>query len=181
MRLKRYHLLLAALALVMIFAGVSANAGEDEASRKYPVLSAYIYNFTQFTTWPGAAADREVFTVCVAGRDPFGASLEPMKSRMVQGKKISIRHYSSGDGDMSGCNILFISGSERGNLKSILSRLQGTPVLTMSEIDGFSAAGGMVEFRPANGKIGIWIDLGAVRSTGIAISSKLLSLANVRG
>jgi hypothetical protein len=177
MRLKYLYLVFAAL--MAAFWGAGAARADDESARKYPVLSAYIYNFTQFTTWPSMEA-RDAFTVCVAGYDPFGAALEPMKSRTVQGKKIIIHHVSGGD-DMAGCNIVFISKSESGNFRAILSRLKGTPVLTMSEIDGFSSAGGMVEFKPANGKIGITIDLAAVRATGISISSKLLSLAKVRG
>jgi hypothetical protein len=178
MKLKYLHLLFAAVLLTALW-GARAAEADEESARKYPVLSAYIYNFTQFTSWPSAEAHAS-FTVCVAGHDPFGAALEPMKSRTVQGKKIIIRHFGGSD-DLSGCNIVFISKSESGNFRAILARLKGTPVLTMSEIDGFSSAGGMVEFKPANGKIGITIDLPAVRATGISISSKLLSLANVRG
>lgn len=178
MRLKTLHLLFAAVLLAALWSACAARA-DEESARKYPILSAYIYNFTQFTTWPSADA-HDAYTVCVAGHDPFGAALEPMKSRTVQGKKIVIRRFGGGD-DLSGCSIAFISKSESGNFRAILARLKGAPVLTMSEIDGFSSAGGMVEFKPANGKIGITIDLSAVRATGLSISSKLLSLANVRG
>jgi hypothetical protein len=156
-----------------------ARADDVSPDRKYPLLAAYIYNFTQFTSWP-ASSFKDTFTVCVVGQDPFGASLEAIKSRAVQGKKITVHHHTA-EGDLSSCNVLFISRSESGSLKSILSRLKDAPVLTMSEIDGFSDEGGMVEFRPTDGKIGIWIGLAAVKATGLSMSSKLLALANVKG
>jgi hypothetical protein len=159
---------------------LSARAEDDAASRKYPLLSAYIYNFTQFTTWP-ASASHELFSVCVLGHDPFGAALDPLKSRTVLGKKIAIHRYGDAGADIAGCNVLFIAKSAAGDAKDVLARLKNAPVLTMSEIDGFSDEGGMVEFRPEDGRIGIVIGLPAVKAAGISISSKLLSLASVKG
>lgn len=179
MRLGGLHLLCAVASLAVLWAGASARADEI-ASRKYPLLSAYIYNFTQFTTWP-AGAVRDSFTVCVVGANPFGGALDPMKSRTVQGKAIVIRHFSHGESSLSSCNILYIAPSESGNVRSIIAALNGAPVLTMSELEGFTADGGMVEFTPEQGRIGITIGLSAVKAAGLSISSKLLSLASVKG
>lgn len=183
MKLGSFHVLLVAAALAFLWAGagsISSARADDDASRKYPLLAAYIYNFTQFTTWPANAVGDE-FKVCIVGKSPFGASLDPMKSRTVQGKKIAVHHFGGGEGEIAACNIVFVSPSASGDAKSIVARLKAAPVLTMSESGGFSDAGGMVEFTPADGKIGIAISLPAVRAAGLSISSKLLSLANVKG
>src|ERR1044072_672021 len=111
MRLGSFHLLCLAAALAILWAGVSARA-DELASRKYPLLAAYIYNFTQFTTWPDGAVG-ETFKVCVVGDNPFGGALEPMKSRTVQGKKISVRHFAGGEGGLTSRNILYIAPSHR--------------------------------------------------------------------
>ena len=181
MRLEVRHFL---SILIMVAAlGVSHAARAEEGvdtERKYPLISAYIYNFTQFTVWPESAV-KGVFTVCVVGHDPFGSFLNPIQSKEVKGLKITIKRYNSGkEGGLSSCNILFIAGSESGNIDSILAPLRGTPVLTMSDVDGFADAGGMVEFKPESGKIGIWIDLSAVKTASISISSKLLSLVHIK-
>lgn len=166
------------LMIVGLWGNLSSRAEAENVDSKYTLISAYIYNFTQFTTWPSNAVD-DSFTVCVVGQDPFGANLEPIKSRKVNDKRITIKHLSSIDGAASACNALFVSGSELRNLKAILTPLKGTPVLTMSDISGFSNLGGMVEFKLEDGKIGIWVALSQVRVTGLSISSKLLSLANM--
>ncbi len=166
------------LLIVGLWGNLSSRAEAENVDSKYTLISAYIYNFTQLTTWPSNAVD-EAFTVCVVGQDPFGANLEPIKSRKVNDKRINIKHLSAVDGTVTACNALFVSGSEMRNLKAILTPLKGTPILTMSDISGFSNLGGMVEFKLEDGKIGIWVALSQVRVTGLSISSKLLSLANM--
>jgi hypothetical protein len=179
MRIKAYHFLFMLIMMTGIWLSHSAWAEDIEAERKYPLISAYIYNFTQFTVWPTTAV-KDTFTVCVLGQDPFGQFLNPIKSREVNGKKITIRRYSSKDSSLPDCNVLFISDSESGNVDAILAALRGRPVLTMSDIDGFSDAGGMVEFRPENGKIAISVNISTVKPSGISISSKLLSLVHIK-
>jgi hypothetical protein len=180
MSVRNCRILWGAVMMALFCSCLTARADDEAASRKYPLLSAYIYNFTQFTTFP-ASASHELFNVCVMGRDPFGATLDPIKNRTVMGKKISVRRYSDTGADVSACNVLFISKSASGDVHAILARLKNAPVLTMSEISGFSDEGGMVEFPSDDGRIGIVIGLPAVKAAGISISSKLLSLANVKG
>lgn len=161
-----------------LLAGISARAQAEYVESKYVLISAYIYKFAQFTTWP-SAADDDAFTVCVLGQDPFGSNLDPIKSRMVNDERIALKYFSVANENLSSCNVLFVSNSEVGNLKNILAPLKGTSVLTMSDISGFSNSGGMIEFKQEDGKIGIWVALSAVRIRGLSISSKLLSLANM--
>ena len=152
-------------------------AKAESVESKYTLISAYIYNFTQMTNWPSETM-KEAFTVCVVGSDPFDSSLRPMESRTVNDVKITIKRRSP-DSDLTSCNVLFVSGSERGKLKDILKPLKGVPVLTMSDIGGFSNSGGMVEFKLEDGQIGIWVALSQVRVTGLSINSKLLNLTNM--
>lgn len=178
MRLKGFHYLFAFMIMTATLGCFAERAAAESVDNKYTLISAYIYNFTQLTAWPDSAM-KDVFTVCVVGRDPFGANLDPIESRKVNDVKITVKHRSSTDGDLSGCNVLYVSGSEGSNLKNILKPLKGSPVLTMSDISGFSNAGGMVEFKLEDGKIDIWVALSEVRVTGLSISKKLLSLANM--
>jgi hypothetical protein len=159
-------------------AGVfSRPASAESVDSKYTLISAYIYNFTQLTTWPSAAI-KDTFNVCVVGSDPFGSNLEPIQTATVNDEKIKIRHYSA-DATLTECHIVFVSDSEGGNLRPLLKRLRGEPVLTMSDIPGFSNSGGMVEFKLEGGKIDISVALSEVRVTGLSISKKMLSLSNM--
>ena len=171
----KQYLLCAIIGILCL--GSVARADEESVSSQYPIISAYIYNFTQFTTWPSDAV-KDTFTVCVLGRDPFGTYLAPLKSRTVNNKNIIIRHYDRYVGAVSACNVLFVADSERADVETIVTALKGAPVLTMSDIDGFVDRGGMVEFGKKDLKIGIKIGLKSVQNAGIAISSKLLRIAD---
>lgn len=174
MRTVRYIV----LALLITLSGSSAaRAQEASVESQYPVISAYIYNFTQFTTWPAGAINAE-FSVCVLGRNPFGSALAPLRTRSVDGKPITTKLFQRMSEDVLTCNVLFVSESERENVGEIVKALKGAPVLTVSNMDDFVDMGGMVELVKTDSRVGIKIGLRSVESSHISISSKLLRLAN---
>lgn len=173
-----YGVFAVAIMATALLSAMPSRAQADYVESKYVLISAYIYKFTQFTTWPGDLKNNN-FTVCVLGQDPFGSNLDPIKSRMVNDERITLEYLSDAQENLSRCNVLFVSTSEAGNLKNIFSALKGTPVLTMSDIPGFSNSGGMVEFKHEGGKVRVWVALSVTRVRGLSISSKLLSLANM--
>jgi hypothetical protein len=177
MRFRGFHFLFLSFALMA--AMVPGSPARADPDVKYPLITAYIYNFTQLSTWP-ASAIGEAFTICVVGDDPFGSAMDAVRTREAAGKKISVRRFSSGAGGLGSCNVLFIADSEDGNVENILAAVHSKAVLTVSDISGFTGRGGMVEFKPQNGKIGISVNISAVRAANISISSKLLSLVNVK-
>ena len=75
------------------------------------------------------------------------------------------------------CQILFINSSATGKLESILRRLSGESVLTVSENVSFTALGGMINFVVKNDKIGFEINKRATDKAGLKLSSQLLKLA----
>lgn len=158
---------------------LSAHPARANPDVKYPLITAYIYNFTQLSTWPSSAIG-DAFNICIVGEDPFGSALDAVKKREAAGRKISVRRFSGVDGGLGSCNVLFVANSEDNNVENILAAVRSKAVLTMSDIEGFTSRGGMVEFKPHSGKIIISVNITAVKATNISISSKLLSLVSVR-
>jgi len=74
----------------------------------------------------------------------YGAcTLESLRGEIVKNRKLQIRSLARVE-DAGDCKIVFISVSERGRLHQTLTALRKTPVLTVSDIDGFADAGGMI-------------------------------------
>ena len=63
----------------------------------------------------------------------------------MKGRKLIIKQCPSID-LIGGCHILFISPSEKGNLRQILNVLKNSSVLTVSETEWFTQKGGMINF-----------------------------------
>ncbi len=75
------------------------------------------------------------------------------------------------------CRILFISSSEESQLKQILGALEGTSVLTVSDLPQFSQRGGMVQFVLDGKKVRFEVNLTPVEHAHLAMSSELLKVA----
>ena len=60
-----------------------------------------------------------------------------------------------------------------------MSVLKKQPILTVSDIKGFTAYGGIIQFKLVDNKVRFTINIDAATRAGLTISSKLLSLATV--
>jgi len=148
---------------------------------EYQVKAAFVYNFAKFVEWPGdaGATDAATLIIGVIGEDPFGQTLDDtVRGKTVGGRALAIKRFTSID-DLEPCQVLFVSASLSRHLPEILSRIQGSPTLTISEEDRFAQDGGMVRLVTEDNKIRFEINVDAAERAGLRISSKLLALAQI--
>lgn len=157
-----------------------AARGETPDSREYAVKTAFLYNFAKFVDWPPETFKNEAspFVLGIVGGDPFGAALETLKDKTVKGRKLVVRRFPRLE-NFDDCQILFISGSERGNLRAILSTLKNHGILTVSDIDRFASQGGMIGLVSAGNNVNFEINLDTVQQSKLKFSSQLLKLAKI--
>jgi len=79
--------------------------------------------------------------------------------------------------EVTNCHILFISSSEKARLPQILKHLNGSSVLTVGEMPGFTETGGMINFVLEGTKMRFQINKDAANNAGLKISAKLLNVA----
>ena len=168
--------LLAALVLSVV-----RPCAADGPSREYLVKAAFIYNFTQFITWPKDAyscADSP-FIVGVLGDDPFDGTLEQaMDGKTVDGHPVVVRHFASVD-QLGPCQVLFVPQSQEDSMAAVMSRLAATPVLTIGESEDFLPGDGGIRFLLEDGKIHFEINPAATDAARLKISAKLMKLARI--
>jgi len=114
--------------------------------------------------------------MCVLGEDPFGLSLAGIETRFVRGKKIKLRYIDTIN-QAADCRLLFISRSEKERLGDILAALQGKGVVTVSDIEGFAALGGSIEFISRGNRLSFVINLAQANKQGVHMNASLLNLA----
>ena len=179
----RFLLIISLLTIFTLY-GFSAAALNTEAEKaaygEYTVKAAYLYNFAKFVEWPPEVlGDRSVpLSICILGQDPFGDAIDAIKDKSVKGRKLVIRRYS-GVEDLKVCHIIFISPSEKENLKGILEKIKDMHVLTVSDMEGFADRGGMINLNKVQKKIRLEINLDAAQHSGLKMSSKLLKIAKI--
>jgi hypothetical protein len=148
---------------------------------EYQVKAAFIYNFAKFVEWPPQAFKNptDPIVICVLGQNPFGSALEQAVSgKEVEGKKFEVRQLSD-EQQIAGCQILFVSSSERKRLHEIFGEIKASGVLTVGETDTFASEGGVINFKIDGGKVRLQVNVDAAEHSKLRISSKLLSLAQI--
>jgi hypothetical protein len=96
----------------------------------------------------------------------------------VLGRDLQVKKMQAAD-NLRGCNILFISESEKKHLPAMFTALRGSSVLTVADMGNFIEAGGMVQFLVEDARVRVSIDVGATERARLKVSSKLLALAKV--
>jgi len=80
--------------------------------------------------------------------------------------------------DAASCHILFISASQSRDLKGILSSLDESAVLTVSDMPDFSKRGGMIQFVLQGDRIRFEINLDGAERAHLVFPSELLKVAS---
>jgi hypothetical protein len=153
--------------------------GQERTASKDEVKAAFLFNFAKFVEWPSdsLSGSNAPIRIGVLGRnDPFIATLE----KTVYGKKIDehpvvVEIYEEIPGEPP--HILFISPTERRPFRRALAQVNGKPVLTASEAEGFPESGGVINFKMEGRKMRFEINPKAAERNRLKLSSKLLGVA----
>jgi len=169
------------LMAAQLFSGSLDLAAQTAPSREHQVKAVFLFNFAQFVEWPPQAFPEAATAVVVGvlGEDPFGAFLdETVRGEKVNGRPLVIQRYRRVE-EIKACHVLFISGSEAGNLRAILGSLKGRSILTVSDTEGFARDGGMIGFVTEKNKTRLKINVEAAKAANLTISSRLLKPAEI--
>lgn len=154
---------------------------QSAVSKEYQIKAVFLFNFAQFVEWPSSAfANANApFRIGVFGDDPFGGVLdETVRNESINNHKLVVQRVNTED-DLAGCQLVFISKSEKSRADKVLSGLSAKPVLTVGESDGFARQGGVINFYLENRKVRFEINPSMAQHQGLKVSSQLLSLGKI--
>ena len=168
------------MGLVLLATPVPLRAQETK-HEPAAIAAAYLRYIAEFTTWPAASfpdADAPL-VIAVMGDDASGVAA--IMRRAIEGKglsaqsrRIELRQLTPPEGGaqaverlragLSAAHLLFLSRSEQTRWSTLRPLVAPLPIVTVSEIDGFAAAEGMIEFvvDPEENRVVMHIDLDAV-------------------
>jgi hypothetical protein len=165
--------------LIIVFAIVHLAA--QPVSREYQIKAVFIFNFTQFVDWPATAfpsADAPL-VIGVLGVNPFGSYLaEAVAGEKVNRHPVIVQYYDHPE-EIQSCHILFVGLADTQKAGLVISGLKDRSILTISDSPGFLMLGGMVKFFTKKNNIRFEINPDAAKSAKLALSSKLLRIAEI--
>lgn len=156
----------------------SAQVADDLEAK---VKSGFLLNFARYVEWPATSftSSNSPVTIGVLGQDSLGRNLDvTVEAKTVEGHPVQVKRGRR-LADLEDAHVIFIAVSERERLRSVLAELEGKAVLTVSEVEGFTAAGGMIQLKKTRqGTMRFDINKDAADKARLKISSKLLKLAD---
>lgn len=165
-----------AAALAVMLPAQGARAGDDNE-----VKADMLCNMAKFVQWPDAvmAQNKGQLVVTILGEDDLAGTIANVLSqRTVNGKPVYVR-FARRVQDIHGSQIVYIATSEMPHAEAIIAALKGAPVLTLSDVEGFAAKGGIMDFSGATPHIRFEVSLVRAEQSGLRISSRLLAIAKV--
>jgi hypothetical protein len=170
------------LTLLLLTAGIVPALAREPAPED-AVKVAMLYNFVQFVRWPGGDMPPERGLVLgILGRDSLQESLLDLAADDSHGglfKTVQFDSLQELRAQKHKLQVLYVGRTAQGNLEAILRNLDGIPVLTVSDDELFVKQGGMMNFVRQNSRIRFDLNLDAVVSSRLKISSRLFGLARL--
>lgn len=173
-RLSRSAVRAGWLALFLIALPAPAQIADPGAEAG--VKAGFVGNFTKLVEWPADAVAGSL-TVCIAGEiQPVESAFSKLDGRTAQAYSIRVIKNVQ-PGATGQCQVLYIpQGAER-QLGELLRAAGRSKTLTVSDVPGFAAAGGMIELVTVDNRIQFEVNNGSAKRAGLKLSSQLLRLA----
>lgn len=167
--------------LLPIFCTASVVRSQTTESGEYQLKAAFLFNFAKFVQWPANsfASPQSEFGICLLGDDPFGRSIDEVLHGKTIGEHPVMISRRKTPAEMTHCQIVFVSASEKNRLPEVLAALKGTSTLAVGETEGFAASGGTIQFTLEEQRVRFIINVDAAERANLQISSKLLALAKL--
>ena len=146
-------------------------------AQKAKFQSMFIYNFTKYIKWPDAY-NPGGFVIAVVGDDAVYNNLMAVASskKEVNGMNLVVKKFSSVD-DITDCQVLFVAANFCDQLGQVNSKIQGKPVLVITDKPGMAQSGSVINFVEKDGKMKFELNQSRADSRGLKVSGSLTSLA----
>lgn len=163
---------------LLILLGGANPLWAEEISQEYQLKLAFMVNFARFISWPeeSFAATQPQLTLCILGKNPFGNALRGVEGKKVGDHTLKIEQMEALGKDQQ-CHLLFVNQPEAGRAASLEPALGRRPVVTVSDIPGFAADGGCIEFVLKDDRLSFIINNSVMKDRGVQAGSALLNLA----
>jgi hypothetical protein len=161
-----------------LIAVIAVAAASAQSAAAPELKAAYLFNFAKFSTWPGLPDDSPLVLCLVGDQQVTSALTSLVRGQRVDGRSLEVSKLTAGARARS-CQLLFVSASELAAAGALLESARTLPILTVSDSEGFSRSGGMIELFAEGGRMRFAVNLDAVQQARVRMSSQLLAIAKI--
>ncbi len=167
--------------LMLIFSCYGMSIAQAATFEEPDVKAAFLYYFFHFISWPERASGPkdQPFEFCSLNNGPVINALELVLASPKAAKTVVRISKISDPEKISGCDYVFIGSASEEYARDIIAATHGRAILTVSDIDGFTSMGGMIELKRSLNRVNVLVNVELLTAQGLKASSKLLNLATI--
>ncbi|MBK7190815.1 MAG: YfiR family protein [bacterium] len=150
----------------------------DPVTPEAQIKAGIVFNLALTTSWPEGSLPPTSFVIGVIGHDASDPPLSGLAGKELRRRSLVLRDPLS-VAAAAEAQIVYISRSRQADIRTVLDSLAGHPLLTVSDVDGFCEAGGMVQLRRDRNRIQLRVNREAAERAGLGFSSQLLKVAEI--
>lgn len=174
----------ALIAVVLMVCGTAAEGPASQTASPQALKAAFVSNFAKLSEWPeDALPPGAVFRFCVVGAPATVDALRTAITDHRKGPESVLTELSGSPSkeatDMRTCHVLYVTGLDRRRTEAVLDAVNGAPVFTVSDLDGFARMGGIAELYEENSRIRFAINVQSAQRARLRLGASLLSLAHI--
>jgi hypothetical protein len=154
---------------------------QAQASSEPRVKAAFVFNFIKFVEWPAQATPGAIRLCTMGAKEPFLAAVAALDGKTLQNRELRVQRVSRGN-DLAACQVLVLGESETENAGELLRASRGKTLLTISDIEKFADAGGIIGLLVVDERVQFEVNADAARQADLRMSSQVMKLArSVKG
>lgn len=143
-----------------------------------PMTADFVFNLAMAVSWPEGSLSPSTFVIGIIGHHKTDPTMSDLAGKEIRRRTLVLRDPASAT-DAADAQIVYVSRGHQTDLGTVLESLAGYPLLTVSDIDGFCEAGGMVQLQRDRNRVQFRINREAVERVGLRLSSQLLKVAEI--
>ncbi len=150
---------------------------EDAAALR--VKAQFVYNFTNYVSWPddAFASAQAPVEVCLFGEVAFEPYLRSFEGVIIGERPLALRSSMQLDDVRQGCHLLFVDHAQRVRLPNFWDEIEYVYVLSVGERSEFADNGGIISIYRASDRLRFDVNISNAINNGLFLDSDLLSLA----
>lgn len=155
----------------------AAKPREPVSAGDLPLIkAAMVYNLCKFVEWKPDQLGDETFVIGIVGEGDADPAFASVAGKSLHGMSLQVVPVQS-DEDLGSCHVLYVGASAAADWPDLREAVAARSILTVSDISGFAAAGGVVELVFNDDRLRFAINVGAARSQRLTVSSQVLKIA----
>lgn len=141
----------------------------------YSVQANIIYRVTKYIDWPDDKVTGD-FVIGIVGDSPLFDELQKATlDKNFRGHKITVKNFSP-SADIHVCSMLVITQDESSSLKKILTVIQYSPVLIVTEEEGLAKRGACINIVISGERLKLEINRENIERRNLKVASEFLEL-----